>query len=133
MALTLVGCGIGSVHPGQKARIGSLGFGCTELVDAKHAAAFLGPHESAEHMNAAFFLTDPPRCLKLYSDEILAVTAEDGDYRQVHRQNGMDLGRVAVFEFHRHQIGPIAFAPRPRRSFRSTPIMKWQHDRHLDA
>jgi hypothetical protein len=91
MALTLVGCGMGSVHPGQKARIGSLGFGCTELVDAKHAAAFLGAHESAEHMNAAFFLTDPPRCLKLYNDEVLAVTGEDGDYRQVHRQNGTDL------------------------------------------
>lgn len=44
-------------------QIGSLGFGCTELVDAKHAAAFLDAHESAEHMNAAFFFTDPPRCL----------------------------------------------------------------------
>ena len=52
---------MGSVHPGEKARIGSLGFGCTELVDAKHAAAFLDAHESAEHVNAAFFLTDPPR------------------------------------------------------------------------
>jgi hypothetical protein len=51
MALTFVGCGMGSVHPGEKARIASLGFG----------------------------------------DEILAVTAEDGDYRQVHRQNGTDL------------------------------------------
>jgi hypothetical protein len=100
--MTLVGCGMGSVHPGQRERIGSLGFGCTELVDAKHAAAFLDAHESAEHMNAAFFLTDPPRCLKLYNDETPAVTAEDGDYRQVHRQNGTDLWvAVAVFDFRR--------------------------------
>lgn len=42
-------------------------------------------------MNAAFFLTDPPRCLQLYNGEILTVTAEDGDYPQVHRQNGTDL------------------------------------------
>jgi hypothetical protein len=58
------------------------------------------------------------------------VTGEDGDYRQVHRQNGTDLW---VAWQYLSLIGPIVFAPRRRRSFRSTPIIKWQHDRHLDA
>ena len=112
MALTLVGCGVGSVHPGEKARIGSLGFGCTELVDAKHAAAFLDAHEPAEHMNAAFFLTDPPRCLKLYNDEILTVTAEGwGLSAGASSEWNGPVGRVAVFEFRRLQIGRIIFAP----------------------
>jgi len=28
---------------------------------------------------------------ELYNNEILVVTAEDGHYRQAHRQNGTDL------------------------------------------
>jgi hypothetical protein len=89
-AVLLAGCGLGSVHPGNKARV-KLGFGCVTLADAKHAAALLDAQEPAEHLNAALFLTDPPKCLKLFGDETLTVTAEDGDFRQVRKENGSEL------------------------------------------
>jgi hypothetical protein len=87
--LALVGCGMGSVHSGEKARVSELGVGCKSEADARKLEAYFQAKESTEHINSE--LMYPLRCIKIYGNEILTVTAEDGDFRRVRRDDGMEL------------------------------------------
>ncbi len=90
LTLLLSGCGMGSVHPGEKARINASGATGCDTVDAfTKLDRYVNKDHDIDRANRE--LMETLRCTGFKKDEIVNVVGENGDLRNVQRADGTQL------------------------------------------
>ena len=90
IGILIVGCGMGSVHPGDKARIERSGvLGCDSEESYTKLDIYVTKDNDIERANRELMYTG--HCITRFrKDEIVNVLGENGDLRKVQRADGTE-------------------------------------------
>jgi hypothetical protein len=90
MGMLLSGCGMGSVHPGDKSRISTAGAtGCDSEEAFSKLDIYVNKDNDTNRANRELFY--PGHCKGFKKDEVVNVIQEHGDLRKVRRADGTEL------------------------------------------
>ena len=94
--LLLAACGLGSVHPGDKARINvSAATACDSLEAFARLDQYVNEDHNVERANRE--LMAPGHCHGIKQDEAVSVVGESGEYREIQRSDGTRVWTSWVF------------------------------------
>ena len=89
IGVLVVGCGMGSVHPGEKAKIESGATGCDTEEAFNKLNIYVNKDNDIDRGNRE--LVYPGHCAGFKKDEIVNVIRESGDLRKIQRADGTEL------------------------------------------
>jgi hypothetical protein len=90
VGILLAGCGMGSMHPGENARVNTSGAtGCDSVESFAELDTYVNKDNDINRVNRELIYTG--RCKGFKKDEIVNVIDERGDLRKVQRADGTEL------------------------------------------